>query len=82
MIQDWEQREKRRALGMRLQSLRISKGVTQLQLSELAGCTKNYISAVERGVNKLTVPVLLEYCNALGMTPDEVLGYPGENSPG
>ena len=29
----------------------------------------------ERGVNKLTVPVLLEYCPAVHKTPNEILGF-------
>ena len=55
--------------------MREDHGVTQQQLSILAGCSKNYLSAVERGVNKLTVPVLLEYCNALKVTPNDILGF-------
>lgn len=59
--------------------LRESKGITQQQLSEKAGCSKNYLSAVERGVNKLTVPLLLEYCDALRISPNDVLGYTSDS---
>ena len=75
MLSDWESTEKKRELGSRLQFLREQAGVTQLELSERAGCSKNYLSAVERGVNKLTVPVLLEYCKATHKTPNEILGF-------
>lgn len=75
MLSDWESAEKKRELGSRLQFLREQAGVTQLELSERAGCSKNYLSAVERGVNKLTVPVLLEYCKATHKTPNEILGF-------
>lgn len=75
MVADWESSEKRSDLGHRLQEFREQAGLTQQQLSELAGCSKNYLSAVERGINKLTVPVLLEYCNATHKSPNEVLGY-------
>ena len=78
MIGDWDSPEKRRELGSRLQWLREANGITQLRLSELAGCSKDYISAVERGINKLTVPLLLEYCRVLNMSPDSVLGYTGD----
>ena len=75
MLSELESSQKKKELGQRLQELREQAGITQLVLSEKAGCTKNYLSAVERGVNKLTVPLLLEYCAALHKTPDEVLGY-------
>lgn len=75
MLSDWESAEKKRELGSRLQRLREQADITQLELSERAGCSKNYLSAVERGVNKLTVPVLLEYCQAVHKTPNEILGF-------
>ena len=75
MVTDWEDPIKRKELGQRLQQLRESAGITQGDLSIAAGCSKNYLSAIERGVNKLTVPLLLEYCLALNKTPNEVLGY-------
>lgn len=75
MLSDWESAEKKRELGSRLQYLREQSDITQLELSERAGCSKNYLSAVERGVNKLTVPVLLEYCQAVHKTPNEILGF-------
>ena len=75
MVKDWENPKKRRELGQRLQQLREDAGITQGALSAKAGCSKNYLSAIERGVNKLTVPLLLEYCLALDKTPNEILGY-------
>ena len=44
-------------------------------MSGRAGCSKNYLSAVERDVNKLTVPLLLEYCKAVRKTQNETLGF-------
>lgn len=75
MLAEWESMEKKRKLGQRLQEFREQAGVTQAELSERAGSSKNYLSAIERGVNKLTVPVLLEYCDALHKTPNELLGF-------
>lgn len=74
-VSEWESEKKRRELGHRLQKLRAQKGLTQLDMAISAGCSKNYISALERGVNKCTVPYLLEYCKALHITPDQALGY-------
>lgn len=61
------------ALGHRLKTLREKKGITQEKMSIEAGCSKNYISAIERGVHKLTVPMLIEYCRVLQLTPNEIL---------
>lgn len=66
-------------LGQRLRELRDKAGITQLALSIKAGCSKNYISALERGVNKLTVPMFLEYCKALHLTPNDILGFRAED---
>lgn len=81
MLAEWELLEKKRSLGQRLQELREHAGITQSELSERAGCSKNYISAIERGVNKLTVPVLLEYCAILHKTPNEILGFEDDAIP-
>lgn len=75
MVTDWEDKNKRKELGQHLQNLREARKITQQQLSKSAGCSKNYVSAVERGINKLTVPLLLEYCEALHLTPNDILGY-------
>lgn len=61
-------------LGKRLKMLREKNGVTQEKMSDEANCSKNYISAIERGVHKLTVPMLIEYCRVLRLSPNEVLG--------
>ncbi len=38
-----------------------------------------HISAVERGVSKASINMLLSYCARLMMTPNEVLGYDKDN---
>ena len=75
MVTDWEDPIRRKELGQRLQQFREDAHMTQGDLSIAAGCSKNYLSAIERGVNKLTVPLLLEYCRALHKTPNEILGF-------
>ena len=75
MLADWDMPENRKRLGQRLQELREQAGITQLELSIKARCSKNYISALERGINKLTVPMLLEYCQATHLTPNKILEY-------
>lgn len=75
MITEKDSPEKRRLLGWHLKSLREQAGLTQQEFAEIAGCSKNYISAIERGINKLTVSVLLEYCDITHTSPNEALRY-------
>ena len=75
MLADWDLPENRKRLGRRLHELREQNDSTQLEFSIKAGCGKNYISALERGVNKLTVRMLLEYCQATHLTPNKILEY-------
>ena len=56
-----------------LQDARESHGVLQAELCEAAGLTKNHISDVERGVSKASVRMLLDYCEKIGITPNDIL---------
>lgn len=62
-------------IGLLLQEARELKGVTQKDMSTFTGLSKNHISAIERGISKASVDLLLEYCKALDMDPNEVLKY-------
>ena len=62
-------------LGRRLQKYRENAKVTQKQMADACGCSKNYLSAVERGINKVNVSVLTGYARTLGMSLDELAGF-------
>ena len=62
-------------MGRLLQNARESHGVLQSELCEATGLTKNHISAVERGVSKASIRMLLGYCEKIGITPNDILGY-------
>ena len=62
-------------LGRRLQNYRLAEHVTQQEIADACGLSKNYISALERGVNKCSVQTLIRYCTRLDVTPNELLGY-------
>ena len=62
-------------IGNMLQKARKQRKVLQKDLCEETGLTENHISAVERGVCKASVRVLLAYCNKLKMTPNDILEY-------
>ncbi len=62
-------------IGKLLQDARESHGVLQSELCNATGLTKNHISAVERGVSKASIRMLLGYCQKIGITPNDILGY-------
>jgi len=67
-------------LGQRLQQCRESRKVTQQEMADAAGHSKNYISALEHGTNKMSVPTLIAYSKKLDMSIDEMLGLkPSDN---
>ena len=66
-------------IGLALKSCREYAKVTQQELADKTGVSKNYISALERGLHKMTVNNLLDFCIALDVTPNELLGYRIDN---
>lgn len=62
-------------IGRLLQGAMESHGVLQSELCETTGLTKNHISAVERGVSKASIRMLIGYCEKIGTTPNDILGY-------
>lgn len=62
-------------IGLLLQRARETKGVTQKEIAEHTGLSKNHISAIERGVSKASVELLLGYCEVLETEPNEILKF-------
>lgn len=62
-------------LGRLLQYAREMKKINQSEMIQTTGLTKNHISAVERGVSKPSISMLLGYCEKLEVTPNDILGY-------
>ncbi len=54
-------------LGQRIAQLRRSKEMTQERLAEVIGCSVEFISLVERGVNAPSVAGLADFAKALGV---------------
>ena len=59
----------RRLVGENARKLRLSRDLTQEQLSELTGLTQQYISGLEQGRRNPTVLTLHQLAQALGTTP-------------
>lgn len=71
-------------VGQRLRAIRKKRGYTQEQVAEMAGISPQHCSGIETGAAKVSLPTLVQLCNALGATPDEVLldSVPAAAKPG
>lgn len=52
-------------LGQRIGALRKTRGLTQAGLAKLIGCSEDFISLVERGVNAPSVAGLEKFARVL-----------------
>ena len=60
-------------IGSIIQSLRISKGLSQEVLSGLAGLDRTHYSKIERGLRSPTIDTLFKIASGLGMPPHEII---------
>lgn len=66
----------RRVIGPRIRELRKSKGLSQEQLADLAGCDRTYVGMLERQQGNPSLSVLASVASALGATIHELLADP------
>jgi transcriptional regulator with XRE-family HTH domain len=62
-----------RAIGERLHSIRKRMGLTQAEVAEAAGLSDRTYADIERGGVNMRTETLLRICQALHVTPDEIL---------
>lgn len=60
--------------GQMLQSYREQAKVTQQEIADATGLTKNYISSIERGVHKCNAQTFIAYAKKCGVSLDEMAG--------
>lgn len=60
-------------IGNKLLALRKKKGMTQAETAEAAGLSDRTYAEIERGAVNMRVDTLLRICDALGITPDDIL---------
>lgn len=65
----------RRVFSRRLQQLRAEKGVTQGQMSEDLGMTRNYIFNIESDYAYPTMTIFFAICEYLDITPKEFFDW-------
>lgn len=66
-------------IGKLLKKAREYRKISQADMVETTGLSKNHISAIERGVSKPSIECLLGYCNKLNLTPNDILEYTSSN---
>jgi len=60
---------------IKLKEFRIKKGYTQKQLAEIIGVTEATVSRYESETRKLDQELIMKFCIALEVTPNELLGF-------
>lgn len=61
--------------GQKLKRLRLTNGLTQLELADKAGVAQSTIVYIERGERKTPHPrTLVKLSKALGVSPSDLLG--------
>ena len=67
--------EMNKKIGKMLQKARMSKRLTQGEVAKHIGISEHHLSAIERGVSKASVEVLLGYCETLSVSPNDILDF-------
>lgn len=62
-----------RVLALRIKKLRNKRNMTQEHLAEIVDLSAVYISNVERALRVPSLESMIEICNALGCTMDDLL---------
>ena len=64
-------------LGQRIADLRKTRRLTQAQLARTVGCSVEFISLVERGVNAPSVARLEDFARAVKVRVVDLFTFPG-----
>jgi len=57
-----------------MKKIREEKGVTQQEIANDCGLSKNYVSSLERGVNRCSAETLIGYAECLGVPVSSLVG--------
>lgn len=60
-------------IGRRIKKLRLEKGLTQADLSDMVGCSNNHLSHIETAQCKVSLGMLLRLSRALEVSLDYFL---------
>lgn len=62
-----------RKIGNKLLVIRKKAGLTQVEVAEASGLSNRTYADIERGTVNMRVETILRICEALHITPDEIL---------
>jgi transcriptional regulator with XRE-family HTH domain len=65
------------SVGRKLKLLRVARGFNQADVAGMLGVTQPHYSNIERGARQLSLRLLVKLCEALKVSPDEVLSSSG-----
>lgn len=60
---------------MRLQEVRKKQGISLSKLSKISGISASYLSELEKGKYETTESKIIRLSLALGITPNDLLGF-------
>jgi transcriptional regulator with XRE-family HTH domain len=60
---------------MRLQEIRVAKGLTQKQVADAIGCIPSVYSRYETGQREPSLEILVQLAKFFGVSLDELVGY-------
>lgn len=65
---------KKEIVGTNLKKYRLLNHMSQLELSNISGISRNYISEVENGkYNNISIIYICKWCKALKITPNDLI---------
>ncbi|RAX42600.1 helix-turn-helix domain-containing protein [Rhizobium tropici] len=65
------------AIGSRIRAIRVIRSMSQTELAEVLGITFQQIQKYEKGTNRVAASTLIIICQALRVSPLEILGLEG-----
>lgn len=60
-------------IGRYLKGERLRRNLNQALVARRMGCTTTHVSAIERGVRRITVAAMVSYCEQIGLNPLKAL---------
>ena len=70
----------RRLVAQNVKRIRLEKGLTQEQFSDISGFSQQYVSGLETGRRNPTIVTLYELAKALGVSHLDLLQLPSSGS--
>jgi transcriptional regulator with XRE-family HTH domain len=70
----------RRLVAQNVKRIRLEKGLTQEQFSDISGFSQQYVSGLETGRRNPTIVTLYELAKALGVSHLDLLQLPSPGS--